>query len=92
MDFLLDEAYEESDLEKRHLDYSRIQKILADDLPYMSLWYMDTICVYNRRVSEIELSRAGNFDFVETLKIKKESATQDISENGNEICRWCCAM
>ena len=92
VDRLLDEARQESNLEKRHLAYSRIQKILADDLPYISLWYMDTVCVYNRRVSEIELSPAGNFDFVQTLKIKKDSATQDISENGNDIWRWCCAM
>jgi peptide/nickel transport system substrate-binding protein len=92
VDQLLDYARQEPNQEKRCTAYSRIQKILAEDLPYISLWYMDTVCVYSRRLSEIELSPAGNFDFLQTLKIKNESKTQDISENGKDIWSLCCAM
>jgi peptide/nickel transport system substrate-binding protein len=70
VDQLLDYARQEPNQEKRRTAYSRIQKILAEDLPYISLWYMDTVCVYSRRLSDIELSPAGNFDFVQNLQIK----------------------
>jgi len=70
VDQLLDYARQEPNQEKRRTAYSRVQKILAEDLPYISLWYMDTVCVYSRRLSDIELSPAGNFDFVQNLQIK----------------------
>src|SRR5256712_7018431 len=34
------------DMEKRRSAYHEIQRIVAEDLPYISLFYMDNVCVY----------------------------------------------
>ncbi|MFN8005645.1 MAG: ABC transporter substrate-binding protein [Terriglobia bacterium] len=84
VDRLIDFARQETSQEKRRMAYSAIQKILADELPYISLWYLDTVCLYNRRLSNLELSPAGNFDFLQTLRLQIEETSQAVSKNGNE--------
>jgi peptide/nickel transport system substrate-binding protein len=69
VDELIEFARKEPNQEKRKAAYSEIQKIVADELPYVSLWYLKTTCVYNRRLSNVELSPAGDFDFLQKLKI-----------------------
>jgi len=44
--------------------YAHIQQILANDLPAINLWYLDTVIVHNRRLGNIKLSSSGNFDFL----------------------------
>ncbi len=69
VDALIELARKEADVEKRKSAYSELQKIIADELPYISLWYLKTTCVYNRRLSNLELSPAGHFDFLQNLTI-----------------------
>jgi peptide/nickel transport system substrate-binding protein len=44
--------------------YAKIQRILANDLPAINLWYLDTVVVHNRRLRNIQISSSGNFDFL----------------------------
>jgi len=71
LDQLTEQARKEPDQEKRKLAYSEIQKIVADDLPYISLWYFKNVCLYNSRIANITVSPAGDYEFLETIKIEK---------------------
>ena len=68
VDRLLAMAHTETDTARQKLYYSRIQRILAEDLPYISLWYLDNIAVMQRRLSPPQLDPGGNFDFLETME------------------------
>jgi peptide/nickel transport system substrate-binding protein len=46
-----------------------VQRILADDLPYINLWYLDNVLVHTRRVGNIRLNPAGNYDFLRTAEL-----------------------
>ena len=48
-------------IEERKKIYSEIQKILADDLPYIYLWYPHNIVVMNERVKGFRLYPDGDF-------------------------------
>ncbi len=64
LDILLDRARVEANREKRRALFQQIQKIVADDLPYMSLWFMDNISVHRKRVTSLQLSPTGDYDFL----------------------------
>jgi ABC-type transport system substrate-binding protein len=40
-----------------------MQKIVAEELPYVPLWYVDVVSVH-RRGLEVELTPTGDFDFL----------------------------
>lgn len=64
VDSLLDQARVEVDQEKQHELFGKIQKIISEDLPYESLWFMDNISVHRKRISNVQLSPTGDFDFL----------------------------
>lgn len=64
LDLLMDSARAEIDLVKRRKLFSEIQKDVAEDSPYISLWYNDNICVHRARISDVRLSPSGDFDFL----------------------------
>ncbi|MGC1186582.1 MAG: ABC transporter substrate-binding protein [Candidatus Acidiferrales bacterium] len=64
LDALVAQASAEPDIEKRKALYIQVQRIIAEDLPYISLWFTDNICVHRTRITGIELSPAGNYDFL----------------------------
>ena len=66
VDTLLQAAATESDQAKRRSAYVQVQQILAKDLPTLPLWYLDSIVIYNRRLSGVKSSPSGNFYFLET--------------------------
>lgn len=47
---------------------SEVQKILADDLPYLSLWFTDVVSVHRRSLGNLALSPTGDFDFLAVLQ------------------------
>jgi peptide/nickel transport system substrate-binding protein len=49
---------------ERVADYGRIQEILNTDLPYIHLWWSDNVLVHTRRLENVQLSIAGNYDFM----------------------------
>ena len=67
VDQLIDIGRRESDMDKRKEAYREIQKIVAHDLPYVSLWYMDTVAVFNKRVQGVKLHPAGSYEFLSAV-------------------------
>lgn len=69
VDFLIDQARREIDTSKRKPLYAEVQRTLAEDLPYINLWYLDNVLVHNKRVVNLKLNPAGNYDFLRTAEI-----------------------
>jgi peptide/nickel transport system substrate-binding protein len=70
MDKLIDEGRRETDPQKRKVIYARVQQLLAEDLPYIDLWYLDNVLVHSRRVTNIGVGPAGNYDFLTTAELR----------------------
>jgi peptide/nickel transport system substrate-binding protein len=70
MDTLLEEARVEGDQEKRKEKFSEVQKIIAEDLPYVSLWFMDNVSVHRKRISDLQLSATGDYDFLRSIEAR----------------------
>ena len=69
VDSLIDQARREVDQNKRKLIYAELQLILANELPYIDLWYLDNVLVHNKRVRNLQLNPAGNYDFLRTAEL-----------------------
>lgn len=69
VDALIDQGRREIDQAKRKAIYGEIQRILAEDLPYVNLWYFDNILVHTTRVRNLQLSPRGNYDFLKTAEL-----------------------
>ena len=50
VDELIEEGRSTLDQAKRKAIYDEIQQILAEDLPYINLWYLDNVLVHTNRV------------------------------------------
>jgi len=70
VDALIDKARQEIDQSARKQDYAEVQRILANDLPYIDLWYFDNVMVHSKRVSHLELNPSGNYDFLKTAELR----------------------
>jgi peptide/nickel transport system substrate-binding protein len=66
-DALTDQIRTEMDREKRKALCSEAQKILADDLPYLPLWFTDSVSVHRKALGDLSLSPTGDFDFLATF-------------------------
>jgi peptide/nickel transport system substrate-binding protein len=71
IDALTDQIRGEMDREKRKLLCSEAQKILADDLPYIPMWFTDVVSVHRRELGDLPLSPTGDYDFLTNLRIEK---------------------
>jgi ABC-type transport system substrate-binding protein len=69
VDALIDKARREINPNVRKPLYAEVQRILAEDLPYINLWYLDNVLVHTRRVQNIKLNPAGNYDFLRTAEL-----------------------
>jgi peptide/nickel transport system substrate-binding protein len=69
VDALIDQARREVDPKIRKPIYAEVQRILAEELPYIDLWYLDNVLVHNRRVVNLKLNPAGNYDFLRTAEL-----------------------
>jgi peptide/nickel transport system substrate-binding protein len=69
VDSLIDRARQEVDPKARKPLYAEVQSILAQDLPYINLWYLDNVMVHTKRVRNLKLNPAGNFDFLRTAEL-----------------------
>jgi peptide/nickel transport system substrate-binding protein len=69
LDALIDKARREVDPNVRKPLYAEVQRILAQDLPYIDLFYLDNVMVHTRRVRNIKLNPAGNYDFLRTAEL-----------------------
>jgi len=69
VDALIDRARREVDPNVRKPLYAEVQRILAEELPSINLWYLDNVLVHNRRVRNLQLNPAGNYDFLRTAEL-----------------------
>jgi peptide/nickel transport system substrate-binding protein len=65
LDKLLAAARVATDQAKRKKILAQVQEIVAQDEPYINLWYYDNICVHRKRIGNIVLTPGGDFDFLE---------------------------
>lgn len=69
VDSLIDRARRQVDPKMRKPLYAEVQRILAEELPYIDLWYLDNVLVHNKRVTNLKLNPAGNYDFLRTAEL-----------------------
>jgi len=69
VDALINEARSVLDQETRKKLYDEVQQVLAEDVPYINLWYQDNVLVHSKRVQNITLNPPGNFDFLKTVEL-----------------------
>jgi peptide/nickel transport system substrate-binding protein len=70
LDALLDQTRVEMDQGKRKALLSQIQKIVAEDEPYVNLWFVDNVCVHRDRLAGIALEPSGDYDFLNAASLK----------------------
>jgi peptide/nickel transport system substrate-binding protein len=70
IDALVDQIRIETNREKRKALCSEVQKILADDLPYLPLWFTDVVSVHRHSLGDLPLSPTGDFDFLYSAKAR----------------------
>jgi peptide/nickel transport system substrate-binding protein len=74
VDKLTAEIQVEMDQEKRKQLCSQVQRIVAIDLPVFPLWFVDVVSVHRRDLGVLNISSAGDFDFLATLSPKPSVA------------------
>jgi len=61
---LISKAAAETDEGKRRADYVAIQRIVAEDVPVIPLWYPNNEIVYGARMGGVTVRGSGTFDFL----------------------------
>ncbi len=69
VDALIDRGRSEMDQSKRRAIYAEVQQIVAEDLPYIHLFYLDNVVIHSRRVRNVVLTPSGNYDFLRTAEL-----------------------
>jgi peptide/nickel transport system substrate-binding protein len=69
VDELLTAAAAVTDQGERRKDYVEVQRILAEELPGIPLWYPNNEVVHTRRVTNVRLRASGNFDFLREAEV-----------------------
>jgi peptide/nickel transport system substrate-binding protein len=73
LDMLVDQARVEPDREKRRALFSEVQRIVAEDLPYLNLWFTDNVSVHSKRIENIALAPADDYDFLSGITLRKDT-------------------
>jgi len=73
VDELIEKARREIDPKIRKPLYAVVQRILADEVPSINLWYLDNVLVHTRRVRNLKLNPAGNYDFLRTAELESQN-------------------
>jgi peptide/nickel transport system substrate-binding protein len=69
VDSLLQQAAAETDQTKRRTEYIEVQKILAEDLPGIPLWYPNNEVVHSRRIHGVHPQGSGTFDYLREITV-----------------------
>jgi peptide/nickel transport system substrate-binding protein len=64
VDRLIAQGRHDVDEQQRATEYRKIQQILNRELPYVNLWWSDNVLVHTRRLENVQLTPAGNYDFL----------------------------
>src|SRR5882757_10069608 len=74
VDALLTDASASQDRAVRKTDYVEVQKILAEELPGIPLWYPNNELVHTRRVVNVRPRASGTFDFLREAEVTERAA------------------
>jgi peptide/nickel transport system substrate-binding protein len=69
MDRLVEAGMSTVDLDARKKIYAQVQQLAAEDLPYVSLWWVDNVAVMNRRLVGFDAYPNGSFRSLATLTL-----------------------
>jgi peptide/nickel transport system substrate-binding protein len=64
VDRLITQGRRSVDEKERAAVYKQIQEILNYDLPYVHLWWADNVLIHTLRLENVQLTPAGNYDFL----------------------------
>ena len=64
IDRLTEEGRKVADRSERKKTYSAVQKIVAEELPFISLWYEDDLALFSKRVKGVRLRPDASFEWV----------------------------
>jgi peptide/nickel transport system substrate-binding protein len=67
VDRLIDEATAAMDQETRKRAYTQVQRIVAEDAPYISLWYKTNVAVAQPELTGIRLTPLAEFSFLKDV-------------------------
>jgi peptide/nickel transport system substrate-binding protein len=70
VDALLDQARVEMNQQKRKAILSEIQNLVAEDEPYINLWYLDNVCVHRARLTGIVIPPGGDYEFLDIARLE----------------------
>lgn len=70
VDRLIDLGRRNVDPELRKTAYGTIQRMVAEELPYISLWYMNNVAAYSDRIEGMTLYPAGEYDFLTEISVR----------------------
>jgi peptide/nickel transport system substrate-binding protein len=68
VDRLIDEATTAPEMETRKRLYQQVQRIVAEDAPYISLWYKRNVAVAQPDLTGIRLSPLAEFSFLKDVQ------------------------
>ena len=68
VDALLDQAGRSLDEDERRAAYVKVQRLVAADAPYISLWSKTNVAVSQANLSGIELSPTADFSFLKHVR------------------------
>jgi len=74
VDALLADAAASEDRAVRKADYVEVQRILADELPSIPMWYPNNEVVHTRRITNVRPRASGNFDFLREAQVTGDAA------------------
>lgn len=69
MDGLVEAGMTTVDSDARKKIYGQVQQLAAEDLPYVSLWWVDNVAVMNRRLVGFDAYPNGSFRSLATLTL-----------------------
>jgi len=67
LDKLLEDA-QTAPRERRKEIFSQVQKILAEDLPQIYLWYPATIVIYRDRISNVKVDPSADWSAIRNIR------------------------
>jgi peptide/nickel transport system substrate-binding protein len=70
VDRLLAEGTRATSLDDRKRIYARIQQILAEELPYVSLWHKSNFAIMRKRVRGFTLTASADFYVLERVTLR----------------------
>jgi peptide/nickel transport system substrate-binding protein len=87
VDRLLERGAETLEVEARRRAYAAVQRILARDLPYVSLWHKHVNVAYRERVHGFRLTPGGDFFPLREVRLEEPEVPVDGQRTGPDQAR-----